>query len=453
MAAPSMCRRPQELQKFSLIKLSALTHVLNSDLRYLSVPFTETSAGSYQLTLHSNKNVLTPGYWMLFAVNSQGTPSIAKVLKVSSSNAPSVNPPGDQNSLVNDTILLPIVAADPNVDALIYSANGLPTGLTINRSNGLISGVASVSGVYAVAVTVRDGTNTTTINFTWTVTQPGTTRFVKLVAESEVNGNPWSSAAEFNVVDGQGNTLNRAGWTISADSQETVGEDGRAVNAIDGNTSTIWHTAWYNTNPPPPHWLVVDLGATYTIGGFRYLPRQSEAINGTIAAYTFYLSADGVNWGAPVARASGSMTAAKVVTLVPNRPPTLVQPANQGNTVGDSVTLPLSANDADGDPLTFSATGLPAGLVINPSSGAITGADHTGQQHRYGHRARQPRQRSQQSFTWTVQAPAFTLGTLLAAPAVVNTPVHYVAPVNNGTNVRTKWLFGDGTPATATNRH
>ncbi len=439
------------VQKFSLIKLSALTHVLNSDLRYLSVPFSETSAGRYQLTLHSNKNVLTPGYWMLFAVNSQGTPSIAKVLKVSSSNAPSVNPPGDQNSLVNESLLLPIVAGDPNGDALSYSATGLPTGLAINGANGLVSGVATVSGVYAVAVTVSDGTNTTTINFTWRVTQPGTTRFVKLVAESEVNGNPWSSAAEFNVVDGQGNTLNRAAWTITTDSQETAGEDGRAVNAIDGNVNTIWHTAWSASNPAPPHWFIVDLGATYTIGGFRYLPRQSGAINGTIAAYKFYLSADGVNWGAPLAQGQwANDRSEKVVTLVPNRPPTLVQPADQRNTVGESVALPLNANDADGDALTFSATGLPAGLAINPSSGAISGAPTTPAGSTVVVTVRDNRGgTASQSFSWIVQSPAFTLGTLVAAPALVNTAVHYVAPVNNGTNVRAKWLFGDGTPESA----
>ena len=57
------------MQKFSLIKMSGVTHNLNSDLRYLSVPFSEVSSGQYQLRLHSNRNVMTPGYWMLFAVN------------------------------------------------------------------------------------------------------------------------------------------------------------------------------------------------------------------------------------------------------------------------------------------------------------------------------------------------------------------------------------------------
>ena len=73
------------INHFSLIKMSSTTHGVNSDLRYLSVPFTG-SGGNYQLTVSSNPNVLTPGYWMLFAINTNGTPSVAKVVQVQSAN-------------------------------------------------------------------------------------------------------------------------------------------------------------------------------------------------------------------------------------------------------------------------------------------------------------------------------------------------------------------------------
>ena len=86
-----------------------------------------------------------------------------------------------------------------------------------------------------------------------------------------------------------------------ADSQETIGEDGRAVNAFDGNVNTIWHTNWTNDKPPTPHEIQIDLGQSYNIDGFRYLPRQDGGINGTIGQYEFYVSTDGVNWGLPVA--------------------------------------------------------------------------------------------------------------------------------------------------------
>ncbi|MCE7990184.1 MAG: hypothetical protein DYG89_54275, partial [Caldilinea sp. CFX5] len=126
-------------------------------------------------------------------------------------------------------------------------------------------------------------------------------RYFRLVAKSEVNGNPWTAVAELNALDANGNVIPKSGWSvISVNSQETIGEDGRGVNAIDGNPATHWHTQWYSATPTPPHQIVVDMGATYTLSGFRYLTRQDNTDEGNIANYSFYVSRDGVNWGAAV---------------------------------------------------------------------------------------------------------------------------------------------------------
>src|SRR5207244_8757907 len=96
---------------------------------------------------------------------------------------------------------------------------------------------------------------------------------------------------------------------VSVDSQELVGENGAATNAIDGNPATFWHTEWYQRTAPLPHTLVLDLGAQYQVDGFRYLPRQDGSPNGTIAGYEFSVSADGTTWGLGVAwgsRAAGT---------------------------------------------------------------------------------------------------------------------------------------------------
>jgi hypothetical protein len=56
-----------------------------------------------------------------------------------------------------------------------------------------------------------------------------------------------------------------------------------------------------------------------------------------------------------------------------NQPPVVTNPGDQSNVEGDSVTLNITASDPDGDVLTFSASGLPAGLSINASTGQIAG--------------------------------------------------------------------------------
>jgi galactose oxidase len=71
------------ISKFTLIKLSATTHAMNTDLRRMEVAFTRTATNTYSLTTEANKNILSPGYYYLFAVNGQDVPSVAAIVRVS----------------------------------------------------------------------------------------------------------------------------------------------------------------------------------------------------------------------------------------------------------------------------------------------------------------------------------------------------------------------------------
>lgn len=105
---------------------------------------------------------------------------------------------------------------------------------------------------------------------------------------------------------------------LHVDSEETEAEDGRASHAFDGSASTIWHTAYTNDKPPPPHELQIDLGAAYAIEAMRYLPRQDNVDHGGVAAFEFYISDDPARWGMPAA--SGEFAAdraPKLVTFTP----------------------------------------------------------------------------------------------------------------------------------------
>jgi hypothetical protein len=96
----------------------------------------------------------------------------------------------------------------------------------------------------------------------------------------------------------------QSGWSlVYVDSEETIDEDGHAVNAFDGMASTYWHTEWQSEGPhaPLPHEIQIDLGDKYVIEGMRYLPRQTVEVNGTIARYEFYAGLSTEDWGAPVA--------------------------------------------------------------------------------------------------------------------------------------------------------
>jgi F5/8 type C domain len=102
--------------------------------------------------------------------------------------------------------------------------------------------------------------------------------------------------------------------TASATSQQGGNE---AMNAIDGNTKTIWHTPWGLFGPEIslPQSITLDLGGTYNVTKLRYLPRQDSgfgSLNGNILSYKIYASRDGSNF-AQIATGSYLMITARRV--------------------------------------------------------------------------------------------------------------------------------------------
>ena len=70
-----------------------------------------------------------------------------------------------------------------------------------------------------------------------------------------------------------------------------------ATNAIDGNPATFWHT----DSSSQPHYLILDLGNSYSVNSFHYLPRQDGSTGGVITGYEIYVSENKDAWGNAVA--------------------------------------------------------------------------------------------------------------------------------------------------------
>jgi hypothetical protein len=102
--------------------------------------------------------------------------------------------------------------------------------------------------------------------------------------------------------------------------------------------------------------------------------------------------------------ASAQASATFTLTVTPNNRPTLAAPGNQTNDSDDHVSLQLSASDADGDPLTFSATGLPGSLALGVNTGLITGTPTTLGVHQVTVTVSDGSLAASQSFTWTINA-------------------------------------------------
>jgi beta-galactosidase len=116
-------------------------------------------------------------------------------------------------------------------------------------------------------------------------------RYFCLESLSAQDGKPYAAIAELELLDPSGKPLSHEGWTIGyVDSEEREREDGTAENAIDGQTANFWHTQWGSASPEHPHRLILDLGQSLTIGGFRYVPRQGGLeVGGRIKDYRVYI--------------------------------------------------------------------------------------------------------------------------------------------------------------------
>jgi hypothetical protein len=84
------------IQKVGLVRLGSQTHSVEMEARYLPLSFT---AGNGTLTASVPANVYTavPGIYMLFIVNSDGVPSVAKMVNLDSAVPP---PPSNQSPTV-----------------------------------------------------------------------------------------------------------------------------------------------------------------------------------------------------------------------------------------------------------------------------------------------------------------------------------------------------------------
>ena len=69
------------VSRVSFIKTGSTTHSFNMDQRYLQLPFT-ANGGLLDVQLPSRAGDVPPGYYMLFVLNEQGVPSVARMVRV-----------------------------------------------------------------------------------------------------------------------------------------------------------------------------------------------------------------------------------------------------------------------------------------------------------------------------------------------------------------------------------
>ncbi|MFG6443219.1 Ig-like domain-containing protein [Roseateles sp. LKC17W] len=296
---------------------------------------TLSADGSYTYTPNTGfSGTDTFSYVVTDAQGASATATVTLTVSPASNTPPTASgtPLAASSAADGQTVNLPTAGAfsDADGDALRYSAAGLPPGLAIDTTTGLISGTLTANasaggagGVYAVTVTASDGNGgTSSQTFTLTATNPAPAA----AADS-------TTGAEDGTITGNVLANDRDDDTLTA-TLATAPSNGSVVVAADGSY----------TYTPDANFNGID-SFTYTVTDAQ----------GGIATATVTVTVATVN-DAPAA--SGAPLTAKA--------------AADGQALALGTAMAFA--DADGDALSYSAAGLPPGLAIDPATGVISGS-------------------------------------------------------------------------------
>ncbi len=348
-------------------------------------------------------------------------------------NTVTVTNPGTMHSPAEEAVGLRIPATDSaSGQTLTYAATGLPAGLSINPSTGLISGTPTTAGTSTVTVTAQDTTGASgSATFSWiiyvisvTVTNPGPQTSAGNTAVSlqiQASASPSSLTIEYAAAGLPPGLSIGAGTGLISGTPSAEGEFAVTVTAsaggVSGSATFTWTIQDASVSVLSPGNLTSYLGGTPTL--------QIQASASPSSLTIEYAAAGlppGLSIGAGTGLISGTLTAegefAVTVTasaaggvsgyttftwtIKPNTV-TVTNPGNQTSVIG-AASLQILAGSLAGVPLTYAATGLPPGLSIDATTGLISGTAITAGDYTVTVAAQDTTGASgSATFTWTIQ--------------------------------------------------
>lgn len=200
----------------ALVRLPSVTHTVNMDQRYIPLSFTASGSG-LNIVAPGDGNVAPPGYYMLFIVNGNGIPSVARIVQIGGAVQADTQPPTvslsapTSGASVSGNVTISASAADNvGVAGVQFLLDGTPLGpidasapysITWNSTtatNGAHTlgaqardSAGNLSTASAISVTVANSTSdttppiisaiaasaqSTTATITWTTSEPSTSR-------------------------------------------------------------------------------------------------------------------------------------------------------------------------------------------------------------------------------------------------------------------------------------
>jgi hypothetical protein len=360
------------------------------------------------------------------------TPAAFDNLRFQPNRAPVVTAPPTQSTRPGILVSLPIGASDLDSQTLTFAASGLPAGLSIDPATGVISGTIPSTAFASnnVTLSVTDGLLTATTTFLWNVTRDAMPSFADDFSSAAIDPSRWSVGVGYGAIFGPPDplvTVNQTGGQVIVTPRGNFsnyalnGLVSKGLINLTGASMSVQVSpagsgfTWLGLGSAGNYFFMLKMGGKLYLSqvanefvdsaSIDYLPTQHsywrirhEIIRDRIV---FEASPDAATWSLlralpraipitamPIELTCGTTAPEPATTpaifdnalwqLSPaNLAPIITAPGAQVGTVGVQALVAVSASDPDGNALTYSASGLPPGLSIDPASGAISGTPTT----------------------------------------------------------------------------
>lgn len=339
----------------------------------------------------------------------------------------------------------------------VYSAVGLPPGLSINVATGLINGTPTAAGNYSGSISLLFGGSTDNLAVTMAIAPPvGTLTITSGTTASGTVGAAFNYVTTTSVVVGAGVTS----FNITALPPGLIGDGSTGV--ISGVPTTVGaYPVAISANNLNGTGAVQTL--TITIGAASGTPVISSASTSLIAVnapFTYTITASNsptsfsatglplglsLNSGTGVISGTPTLAGSSVVALTASNAsgsspifnltitvgavPVITSAATASAAVGAAFNFGLTASNS---PVSYTFAGLPPGLSANTTTGAINGAATTAGIYPVSVSA------TNANGTGPVATLTITVGNLPTITSVasvsgtVGSPFSYIATANNG---------------------
>lgn len=269
-----------------------------------------------------------------------------------------------------------------------FNATSLPSGLTVNTTTGVISGIPATAGNYTVTLSAANAYGTGTFPLSFIITTPP--------PQAAYGGTPWPVPGKIEAENfdtgGQGVAYNDA-TTVNSSGQyrTTEGVDIEGTSDTGGGFGIGFTSAgeWleYTVNVPAAGTYTFQARlATGGTGNTFHVEVDGYNISGSVAVpnstgwqvwETVSFTTPTISNGQHVIRfyeETGGYNINYFNFIAVAAAPVLSSPATAAGTTGTAFSYAITASNA---PTSFAATSLPVGLTLNASTGIISGTPTT----------------------------------------------------------------------------